>query len=185
MLIFAELNFTTASVMAGEPCDREFVIANLSALSQRLDGIDDFKTRLLVPPEDAIDQWWESRLAVCKCAEEMPGPLFASISHTNGISVAAIHPKSSGILGIGIDIEIADRIISSRAEERIQRLVPNSVEPELIRWTRYEAAYKACYGNRELKHVIDGQFGYDGFEIETEVRKFEHFVVSVAIAKTI
>ncbi len=183
MPLFNKAGFRIDTVLSGEHVEREFVTHRLSFLARKLQGTEEFKSRLLSPPALATDQWWESRFALCKSVEGVEDNFFASISHTKGISIAATCIADERILGIGIDIERPDRLISSRAAMRIQRLVDESEEPELLRWIRYEAAFKACFGDRVMKNADTENFVAMGCEICTALETYEEFVVGKAIAR--
>jgi|GEM_PF-3126884 len=104
-------------------------------------------------------QWTSSRLALADSIrsslafELAPRQIFCSLSHCSSLSVAAsvAVERNSAILGIGIDIEEADRPIAQKVLDRVRarKQVPLPDE-RIIQWVAKEAAYKSIPENDDV-----------------------------------
>ncbi|MBX3118431.1 MAG: hypothetical protein KF784_05150 [Fimbriimonadaceae bacterium] len=115
--------------------------------------------KLFEPPgpekSKELNQWLSSRACVASSlVQGLPkllgtgfnGRLATSLSHTDGMAVAAVAALDEGgtNLGIGIDVEKETRPVAERIVTRISLLdTPGLPIEPLTRWTIKEAAFKA------------------------------------------
>lgn len=118
---------------------------------QNLHFNPEIKNRFLRDPNK------QGRVAVAQVAEEIlsqgvsPSDILLSLSHTKKASVAIACMKNEDLLGIGVDLESADRTIDEKVKKRLGTDAEHSlVKSAIALWTIKEACFKAVKNNEKM-----------------------------------
>jgi len=156
----SKLFLAAASAFEDEKDVRLLVAARLAELEREiagrglaLDVPETLRRRIFAPPTERdarrIGEWVRSRAALVdalsRALEEGASLVGFSLSHTNGLGVAAVRAsvQIAGDARIGIDVERANRAVSSRTKLRMAH-PDDLVEPSdpIALWTLKEAIFK-------------------------------------------
>lgn len=122
-------------------------------------------------PAEPSAEWRSSRTALVGAIEELGVPCHAAIAHSSGLGIALAVPVAQGLLGVGIDLEPADRTIGAPLARKIAATFGWIGEPAIESWCRCEACFKADPDSADA--VLSGFARRDAERFERRGRIFE------------
>lgn len=109
-----------------------------------------------------------------------------SRSHSPGVSIAIAIPESPGVLGIGIDLEPANRKISDRLHTRLRQRYGEFAGLDIELWCALEAVFKSdpSQGPTGLfsYRYESGAFGKEGIAFSHTTVHLEGYFVAIAVS---